>query len=56
MTSLRTIVFALVAVASLLMAGLQAIDGDAFQPEASAIGLGQATKGHGPQGTPAGRR
>jgi hypothetical protein len=37
----RTVVVAVVAAASFVMAGAQAIAGDENQPEASVIGLGQ---------------
>ena len=41
----RTVIVALVAAASFVMAGAQAIAGDENQPEASAIGLGQQIAG-----------
>ena len=41
MVTARTLVFAVVAAASLLTAGVQAIAGEPTVPEASSIGLGQ---------------
>jgi hypothetical protein len=40
MATTRTFVYAVVAAASLLMAGVQAIAGEPEVPEASSIGLG----------------
>ena len=41
----RTVIVAVVAASSLVLAGAQAIGGEEFQPEASLIGLGQQLAG-----------